>query len=180
MDETDKFNLYKADWKMPFRTSQFNIQKTELRYHDDDPKEAMTYISHENKLDGSRARHGQYDQAILNEAEPFLKENAQIGLHSGDVHGDDLRNELWAGFERQEQEMNILNEEFAPSGQHCHENSYNQVNVSWANRGVTGMENSPRMKEMFVDLEYWIEEVYGKQRITEGKVAAYKGTTKKW
>jgi len=42
------------------------------------------------------------------------------------------------------------------------------------------MENSPRMKEMFIDLEYWIEEVYGKQRITEGKVDAYKGTTKKW
>jgi len=42
------------------------------------------------------------------------------------------------------------------------------------------MENSPRMKECFVDLEYWIEEVYGAQRIKEKKVDAYKGTTKKW
>lgn len=50
----------------------------------------------------------------------------------------------------------------------------------WANRGVTGMENSPRMKEMFVDLEYWIEDVYGLQRRTTGQVDAYKGTTKKW
>ena len=42
------------------------------------------------------------------------------------------------------------------------------------------MENSPRMKEMFVDLEYWIEDVYGLQRRTTGQVAVYKGTTKKW
>lgn len=42
------------------------------------------------------------------------------------------------------------------------------------------MENNPRMKEMFVEMEYWIEEVIGKQRITEKKVKAYKGTPKKW
>ena len=42
------------------------------------------------------------------------------------------------------------------------------------------MENSPRMKEMFVEMEYWIEEVIGKKRITEKKVNTYKGTPKKW
>jgi len=52
--------------------------------------------------------------------------------------------------------------------------------MSWRERGVTGMENNPRMKEMFVEMEYWIEEVIGKQRITEKKVKAYKGTPKKW
>lgn len=36
------------------------------------------------------------------------------------------------------------------------------------------------MKEMFVELEYWIEEVVGKARIEKGGVAAYKGTPKKW
>jgi hypothetical protein len=36
------------------------------------------------------------------------------------------------------------------------------------------------MKEMFVELEYWIEEVVGAQRRAEGKVATYKGTPKKW
>jgi len=36
------------------------------------------------------------------------------------------------------------------------------------------------MKEMFVELEYWIEEVSRKSRRVEGKVKAYKGTPKKW
>lgn len=42
------------------------------------------------------------------------------------------------------------------------------------------MENQPRIKEMFVDLEYWVEDVIGAKRIAEGKVKAYKGTPKKW
>ena len=36
------------------------------------------------------------------------------------------------------------------------------------------------MKEMFVELEWWIEEVVGKARIENKQVAAYKGTAKKW
>ena len=61
LDETDKFNMYKSDWKQPFRTSEYNIQKINLTYHDDDPREAMTYVSDIPKLDGSRPRHGVYD-----------------------------------------------------------------------------------------------------------------------
>ena len=52
--------------------------------------------------------------------------------------------------------------------------------MEWRRRGATGMENDTRMKEMFVELEYWIEEVIGKKRRVEGKVNAYKGTPKKW
>ena len=36
------------------------------------------------------------------------------------------------------------------------------------------------MKEMFVELEYWIEEVIGKTQIVQGKVDTYKGQPKKW
>jgi len=84
---------------MPFRTSQFNIQKTEFKYHDDDPREAMTYVSDIPKLDAKRARHGSYDQAILDEATPILKENAKHNLYEGDIHGEEVRNELWASFD---------------------------------------------------------------------------------
>ena len=36
------------------------------------------------------------------------------------------------------------------------------------------------MKTMFVELEYWIEEVVGRQNREAGKVATAKGTPKKW
>ena len=33
---------------------------------------------------------------------------------------------------------------------------------------------------MFIELEYWIEEVIGEKQIREGKAHFYKGTVKKW
>lgn len=72
-----------------------------------------------------------------------------------------------------------MKHDFAP-GQQDYDDDYNQINVQWNNRGVTGMENSPRMKEMFVELEWWIEEVIGKSQIEAKKIDTYKGTPKKW
>lgn len=36
------------------------------------------------------------------------------------------------------------------------------------------------MKNMFIELEYWIEEVVGRQNRELGRVATMKGTPKKW
>ena len=57
--------------------------------------------------------------------------------------------------------MEFIRHDFAP-GQHDYDDDYNQSNLMWQNRGVTGFENNARLKEMFVELEYWIEEVIGK------------------
>mmetsp|Transcript_13204 Transcript_13204/g.22400 ORF Transcript_13204/g.22400 Transcript_13204/m.22400 type:complete len:92 (+) Transcript_13204:482-757(+) len=57
---------------------------------------------------------------------------------------------------------------------------YNPTNLSWNPRGVTGMDNAPLMKQMFLDMEFWIEEVIGKNQIDKQQVDAYKGTPKKW
>lgn len=54
--------------------------------------------------------------------------------------------------------MEICNKEDAPNGQGDLDNVYNQVVITWAARGVTGFENNTRMKEMFVETEYMIEE----------------------
>ena len=55
----------------------------------------MTYVSDIPKLDGSRKRHGDYDQAILNEARPIMQENKKLNIHDGDIHSEEVRNELW-------------------------------------------------------------------------------------
>jgi hypothetical protein len=38
---------------------------------------------------------------------------------------------------------------------------YNPVQVQWRDRGATGFLNEPRTREIFVELEYWIEEIIG-------------------
>ena len=60
------------------------------------------------------------------------------------------------------------------------EDEYNQNNFLWRERGATGFENEPIMREIFVDLEFWIEEVIGKERIQTKQMNMYKGTVKKW
>lgn len=178
LDYEDHHNLYKNDWKTPFRTSEYNIQAIEQTLRDDDPLQAENYVSNIPTWDPSDPQKGMYDQLQLNEAIPKLKSTVLYGEHA--ITSDEMRNELWAGFEAQEQEMIALRRDFGP-GQQEYNDDYNQVNLSWRNRGATGMENSPRMKEIFVELEYWIEEVYGKKRIVEGgNIKPYKGQPKKW
>ena len=36
------------------------------------------------------------------------------------------------------------------------------------------------MKNMFVELEYWIEDAIGLPRVQNKQMKMYKGTTKKW
>merc|ERR1712178_305779 len=95
------------------------------------------------------------------------------------VGSDEMKKELFAAFDAQQDEMEKLRSDFAP-GQHDYDDDYDQWNMVWNHRGATGFENNPRMKEMFVDMEYWIEDVVGAKRILEGEVQAYKGTPKKW
>jgi len=96
-----------------------------------------------------------------------------------DMTSNDARQQLTDIFEgAKEERLKNLVEVCPQVGDY--EDDYNQTNVQWRNRGVTGFENNHRMKSMFVDSEYMIEELIGKHQITQGKVMPYKGTTKKW
>jgi hypothetical protein len=44
MDVKDHPNLYKNDWKTPFRSSDYNVSKVEWAYDDLDPRQALNYV----------------------------------------------------------------------------------------------------------------------------------------
>jgi hypothetical protein len=56
--------------------------------------------------------------------------------------------------------MAILRRDYAPN-QQDYNDDYNPINIMWVNRGATGMDQSPRMKEMFIELESWVEDIIG-------------------
>ena len=60
------------------------------------------------------------------------------------------------------------------------DDDYQQHFFLFRERGATGFESDSIMREIFVDLEYLIEEVIGAERIREKKMDLYKGTVKKW
>lgn len=73
LDNVDHTHMYKLDWKTPFRQSEYNIRAIELRYDDDDPRQATNYVAKIPAFDGSHSRHGAYEQAALDSASPKLK-----------------------------------------------------------------------------------------------------------
>lgn len=69
--------------------------------------------------------------------------------------------------------MTDINNMQAP-GIYDYDDDYNPTHICWNPRGL-GFENNARMKNVFVELEYWIEEVIGKQQIDAGYIKPYKG-----
>ena len=64
LDVADHPNLYKNDWKTPFRTSEYNVSKVEWAYDDEDPRQAINYVGALPKIaDASHKRNHGYDSA---------------------------------------------------------------------------------------------------------------------
>lgn len=103
MDETDHPNLYKNDWRTPFRHSEHNIRKIEQTLRDDDPAQAENYISRFPEFPEGHHRHGQ-DTDIVMSAKEALPE----------VGTDEMKDELFKVFDTQQEEMNALRRDFAP------------------------------------------------------------------
>jgi hypothetical protein len=177
LDNTDHRHMYRLDWKTPFRQSDYNVRSKELQFADDDPRSATNYVAAIPEFDGSHKRFGGYDQAWLDKAIPDSP--SQVMYPELTDGSEALKDELWSAWGNQAEAQAYVREHHAP-GLLDLDDTYQQPNEMWRPRGATGFENNPRMKEMFVELEFWIEEVVGKQRREEGKVATYKGTPKKW
>lgn len=60
------------------------------------------------------------------------------------------------------------------------DDDYNQLQIDYAPRGFSGFENDAKSKQIFVELEYWIENIIGAKQIREKEIKFYKGTVKKW
>jgi hypothetical protein len=87
--------------------------------------------------------------------------------------------QLWAAFEEAPQVLEVLKRDYTPYiSDYAHE--YDQVQVQFRERGATGFMSEPRTREIFVELEYWIEDVIGAKQIREKKADFYKGQPKKW
>lgn len=68
---------------------------------------------------------GKYDQTILNEAIPPVKSTELYG--GKELTSDELRDELWASWDDQQNQMKVLRRDFAP-GQNDYNDDYNQYN----------------------------------------------------
>jgi len=75
--------------------------------------------------------------------------------------------------------MKVIARDYAPYHNDLDQDYFPRQFI-WRERGATGFENDPIMREIFVELEYLIENQIGYNRIKEKKMDMLKGTPKKW
>lgn len=92
---------------------------------------------------------------------------------------DERKDEIWKAFDLQPKVMGTVCEDFAPYHWDLDQDYFPRQQI-WRERGATGFENDPLFREIFVELEYMIENIIGYERIKTKKMDMLKGTPKKW
>ena len=105
-----------------------------------------------------------------------LMEDREIAQDS-----EEMIQEMWAEFEGAAERARLTHRDFAP-GHWDLDEEYNQVNflVGGYEKDYSGIGNDWRMRQICAEFEYWIEDVLGKERITQKKFKMIKGNVKKW
>ena len=173
LEEVDHPNLYKKHWKTPFRDSVFNIRQKEKKVSHE--VNTQHIISEFPTLDLSNPLHaeiakeqqGNFDHLIVDD----FSEHA--------IDSPEAAAELQAHFAAIPQLVNELSRDFAPY-HNDYDDDYAQVQIQYRDRDATGMGGEIRMKAMFVELEFWIENVIGAEQIQKKQINMYKGQVKKW
>lgn len=99
LDITDHPNLYKNDWKTPFRHSDYNVKRIEVVEDDFHPETADNWNNVEPTYNLDNPRNAKYDQVLLNES---LPEKRHALLYENlDIESDEMRAEMWKTFEEQ-------------------------------------------------------------------------------
>mmetsp|Transcript_29525 Transcript_29525/g.44911 ORF Transcript_29525/g.44911 Transcript_29525/m.44911 type:complete len:207 (-) Transcript_29525:38-658(-) len=112
-----------------------------------------------------------YQQAPLDRHEPMTTMDE-------DFTDDQHKQELWEAFAEHKDYKEAENEHIIANA--GYEERYHPMHDVHHNRGVTGMDGLSRMKEMFVQLEEYIEKDVASHRTESGKIETYKGQPKKW
>lgn len=86
---------------------------------------------------------------------------------------------LWGEFERDAETRRLTARDYS-NYMTPFDHDYKPVFTQWRDRGANGFLNDAKTREIFVELEYWIEDLIGAKQIAEKKKDFYRGTPKKW
>ena len=164
--------MYKKHWKTPYRESPYNIRPKERKITPEENEEV--YVSSLPEFDPTDYN----DRLVMREMMPSY-DGVKLLNEQDSMSADERRAELWESFESLPKIGQAMAHSYAPYHFNL-EDEYTPNHFNWRERGATGFEHDSVMREIFVDLEQFIEEVIGKDRIQTKQLDMYKGTVKKW
>ena len=175
IDRTSYPHLFKKHWKTPFRDSPYNIRQKEKKY--DRMKNTEHYISEIYSPDPAGS---EMERLAALEQQPN-KNHLIVADQLGSMESPERIEAIWAEQEQDQEVMRLTCRDYTHSHWDLND-EYNQVTflAGGYDKDYSGISNDWRSRQTLVELEYWIEEVAGAQRIAEQKFKMYKGTVKKW
>jgi hypothetical protein len=174
-------SLYKKDWKLPFIDSPLNVRAKEKIFdrtegcidykrdkrHELNPEREMDRIILEGPV---RNRDREPDESTY-----FLE----------DIFNDNMTREQKAEMVKEavasiSETVREKNEWANPAMSKYIDDCYEPEYLMFYKRGAAGHVNEARIRNMYAEITFMIEEIYGKERIETKEMDMYRGTVKKW
>lgn len=182
LTKDDRRNLYRHDWKTPFKESIYNIRVKEQGPYWNDPEVTKMFASDKlTPLDPNKEQHRNIMMGPTIDRRLKMPEQENF-----DVINDPLKTREEVGQEMREVHLAQAEEKDHRSEYQCTGNDYNYdmtyhpTYLKFHPRGCNPVRNAKHIENMYLGYEYYIEEVFGKERIVNKKMDMYKGQVKKW
>jgi hypothetical protein len=180
-DQISRPNLFKNDWKTSYKESELNI-RPKIRFTPDDEYYKAIYAN-EHKLDANNPVHAELMQGPVtnrNRVEDKIKTSKDAFNFDQYTDREEVAASLRQVYEAAPLHRMVLFENSDRWGSPFTEDEYNPQFLLFYERGAMGTSDDPKIKHMFLELEFYLEEVLGKERIDSKQMDMYKGTVKKW
>lgn len=177
----DRPYLFKQDWKQSFKDSPFNIRPKELK--EDFMEMTEHYISgRKHELDPNK----EMDRMVLEgpvrnrDREPSPHQYIEEVFDPLKTTREERAKQVRAQMEKNPEIFAYNIENFHPAQGPGYQENYFPTYALFNERAATPVYNDQRLQHTFLELEYYIAEIMGKERIETKEMSMYKGTPKKW
>lgn len=179
-DMKSRPNLYKHDWKTPFKESTFDIRAKDVRT--DIANQYQAYIEgKEHVLDPKNPQHFNVLQG------PTYNRKLQKPPHiaTDTIYDKYEPRQVTAKrykecYEKDQENYAQFVDDFVPARGIGYDEVYNPSFMKHHPRGTSPILNERRLQDMFLELEWYLTDVVNKNRIESKQMDMYKGTVKKW
>ena len=179
-DPINKPNLYKHDWKTPFRDSKYNVRVKDLPRKENIEYDAYLLGYSSTELDPSIESHRLVLQGPTIDRRlkppPHVNINDEFDPY---MSREESAKMIRESCEAKKEVFETLCEDFVHLSP-TYEDIYTPAYIKFHPRSASPIANDKRMQTAFLNMQWLFEEVIEKQHIESKEMKMYKGNTKKW
>ena len=179
LDKRSKPNLFKKDFKLPYKDSLYNIRAKDIgestQYED-------YFYGEKHELNPEHPRHKivmdgpTIDRRINAPEQTVVDRKAKFGGRTRSEKAQEYREQFQAQRERQEWFCEDKVNGIDPDMDHI----YNQTFIKFNKRGANPLVNEKRLQKMYIEIQDILENDFNGDRIESKQMNMYKGKAKKW